>query len=234
MNKIAWIVDVQNDFMRPPQQGGRLYVANLFDASDPGAREVIPALERAVRWAQRRCEAVVYTGDWHGYDDPEIDPVSADAARGTYPPHCMGRSPDPAEREGAEIIAEIRPSLPVTLAPDASVDGAILAAGAALRAGTPVVLHKTRFDVFEGSTAAEPLLAEMARMAGERGVEIYVFGVARDVCVTQAVDGMRRLGYPVVAVHDTMWGLGLEAEEETFARWTAAGVRLATLDQIGA
>jgi hypothetical protein len=65
-----------------------------------------------------KCDLLVYTGDWHGLDDEEIDLVSPDPLTGTYPPYCMGRSADPAERDVAAIIPEIRPSHPVVLAYD--------------------------------------------------------------------------------------------------------------------
>jgi O-acetyl-ADP-ribose deacetylase (regulator of RNase III) len=49
--RIGWIVDAQNDFMRPPDAGGRLYVHDLFDGGkDAGATQIIPALVRAVEW----------------------------------------------------------------------------------------------------------------------------------------------------------------------------------------
>jgi nicotinamidase-related amidase len=56
-----------------------------------------------------------------------------------------------------------------------------------------------------------------------RPLEFYVIGVARDVCVTQAVDGMQDRGYLVTALKDATWGLGLEPEEETLARWAKKG-----------
>ena len=47
--------------------------------------------------------------------------------------------------------------------------------------------------------------------------------MARDVCVTQAVDGLQDRGYRVTAVRDATWGLGLEPEEATLARWAVRG-----------
>ncbi|HEY9228601.1 MAG TPA: hypothetical protein VIP11_18245 [Gemmatimonadaceae bacterium] len=46
--------------------------------------------------AHAHCDQVTYTGDWHNRDDPEIDRVTPDATKGTYPPHCMGMSEDPS------------------------------------------------------------------------------------------------------------------------------------------
>jgi nicotinamidase-related amidase len=224
-------VDVQNDFMRPPEHGGRLYVKDLFAVADRGAVAAQPAIEAAVEWMRQNCDVLVYTGDWHGYDDEEIDPQAPDPRAGTYPPHCMGRSDDPAEREGAQIIGSIRPEDPFVLEPDASISEAEEVAHRAVRDERPVFIHKNRFNVFEGNPATEPFLAALSAELGERPV-VYVVGVARDVCVTQAIDGMQERGYETVAIRDATWGLGLEPEEETLARWRRGG-RVITLAELG-
>ena len=65
-----------------------------------------------------------------------------------------------------------------------------------------------------------------------RPLEFVVIGVARDVCMTQAVDGLVERGYRVTAVRDATWGLGLEPEEVTLARW-ADGGRVVALAELG-
>ena len=112
VGKVGWVVDAQVDFMDPE---GRLYVKDLGNEADVGARQVTGTLERAVAWMHDHCQVVVFTGDWHSYDDEEIDPDHPDPQKGTYPPHCMGRSDDPQERLGAEIISELRPPDPLVL-----------------------------------------------------------------------------------------------------------------------
>ncbi len=225
--RIGWIVDAQVDFMRPD---GRLYVRDLGDDTDPGAERIAGRLEEAVRWMREHCDLLVYTGDWHALEDEEIDPVAPDPAAGTYPPHCMGRSPDPEERRGAEIVEEIRPEDPLVLDVGASEEDARRVAEAAVREGRPIFIHKNRFDVFAGNPATEALLEALAD-AFDRPLEFVVAGVARDVCVTQAVDGMQRRGLPVTALSDATWGLGLEPEAETLRRWARAG-RVVTLDEL--
>lgn len=225
---VGWIVDVQEDFMNPD---GRLYIRDLFDESDPGAIQVVPALVAGTAWMRANCEVIVYTGDWHGLDDAEIDPVDPDPARDTYPPHCMGRSPDPEERAGAEVIEEIRPVDPLVLAHDAVDEEAALVARLAVKQRRAVFVQKTRFNVFEGNPSCETFLRSLGEALG--GVlEFVVIGVARDVCMTQAVDGLHARGYAVTAVRDATWGLGLEPEAETLARWEGKG-RVVTLAELG-
>ncbi len=225
--RVGWIVDVQSDFMDP---SGRLYVRDLFDESDPGAIQIVPALQKVTAWMRQHCDVLVYTGDWHGLEDAEIDPVVPDPARETYPPHCMGRSPDPAERAGAEIIAEIRPVDPVVLARDATAEAAGAAARRAVAQRRPVFVRKTRFNVFEGNPGSDAFVRSLSD-ALSRPLEFVVIGVARDVCVTQAVDGLQERGYEVAAVRDATWGLGLEAEAATLARWARRG-RVVTVAEL--
>ena len=226
--RIGWIVDVQEDFMNPD---GRLYVRDLFDDSDPGAVRIVPALEAGAAWMRAHCDVIVYTGDWHGLDDAEIDPVAPDPARETYPPHCMGRSPDPEERARAEVIAEIRPEDPLVLAHDAADEDAALVARLAVKQRRPVFVQKTRFNVFDGNPACEAFVRSLGEVLG-RPLEFVVIGVARDVCVTQAGDGLQARGYEVTAVRDATWGLGLEPEAETLARWVGRG-RVVALAELG-
>ena len=232
--RVGWVTDVQHDFMRPPAEGGRLYVADLGDTSDEGAVRALPSIEAAVRWMEANCGALVYTTDWHSLDDEEIDPESPDPASGTYPPHCMGLSDDLDMVEGAAILASIRPEQPLVLERDADPSTAGVIAERAVRDGRPVVIRKKRFDVFAGNPAAEAFVEALVEELGG-AAEFVVVGVARDVCVTQAIDGLQARGHPTVAVRDATWGLGLEPEEETLARWRGGGrvVRLAELTERG-
>ncbi|ACO46619.1 isochorismatase family protein [Deinococcus deserti] len=228
LQRVGWIVDVQNDFMRPADQGGRLYVHNLFDGGqDPGAVQIVPALIRATEWMRAHCDALVYTGDWHHIGDAEIDPMAPDAARGTYPPHCMGLSSDAREREGAEIISEIRPENPLILQRDATGPDAREIARQAVAEQRPVFVQKSRFSVFEGNAAADAFVRALREQLGG-AIEVYVVGVARDVCVKGAVEGLlaqeRRI--PVTVITDATWGLGLEQADESYARWLEAGAAL--------
>jgi len=228
--RIGWIVDAQNDFMLPPERGGRLYVHDLFDGGkDVGATRIVPALVRAVEWMRDSCDAVVYTGDWHAHDDPEIDPVAPDALKETYPPHCLGLSEDAEEREGAMIIPEVRPVDPIVLARGAGDADARRIARRAVDERRPVWIHKSRFSVFEGNAAADAFVRALRERLGG-AVEVYTAGVARDVCVKGALEGMLdpARALPVTLITDATWGLGIEPEAEALRRWMDAGAALLT------
>lgn len=220
------MVDAQVDFMDPD---GRLYVKDLKDPDDAGSAQVVPELRRAVEWMREQCRVVVFTGDWHALEDAEIDPDSPDPAKGTYPPHCMGRSLDPDERAGADIIPEIRPVDPLVLEIGASDGEARRLAAQAMEEDRPVFIHKNRFSVFEGNEATGAFLAGLSDQL-RRPPEFWVAGVSRDVCVTEAVDGMQQRGLAVTALSDATWGLGLEREAETLARWSRRGRVITTME----
>ncbi|CAN5836568.1 hypothetical protein BH23GEM6_BH23GEM6_24130 [soil metagenome] len=237
--RIGWIVDVQNDFAMSRAPGGRLYVHDLFDDTDPGAESVQENVVRAVQILTDRCDLMVFTGDWHGMEDEEIDPVSPDSATGTYPPHCMGRSNDPVERIGAEILREIRPANPVILEHDATVQDAGAVARTAVAENRAVFIHKVRFSVFEGNPSTDAFIASVHDAMAVDRIEFYVLGHARDVCVTQFIDGIQSEGrsrprHDVVAIADCMAGLGLESEDETLARWSRGGAEIISLDHLEA
>lgn len=237
---IGWVVDVQHDFMVPAQEGGRLYVHDLFDAADAGAVRARPAIERTVAWLTTHAARLVFTGDWHAMGDREIDPVAPDAARGTYPPHCMGLSDDPVERAGAALLPSIAPADPCVLGRDAT-DAEARTVAAAMRpdadgAGRPAFVHKREFSVFDGNPGADAFVRALVDDLAAGGVapEFVVCGVATDVCVKAAVEGLLARGRHVAVVTDATHGLGLERDAELFARWAAQGARLVTTATLGA
>ena len=221
---VGWVVDVQHDFMRPD---GRLYVHDLFDARDAGATQATPAIVRTVAWMRAHCDVVVFTGDWHDYGDREIDPVSPDPTKGTYPPHCMGLSADAVEQGGAALIPEIDPGTEALILPrDANDELARMVARRAIDERRPVFVQKREFSVFEGNAGANAFVAALREALGG-DPRFVVCGVATDVCVKQAVDGLLDRSAPVTVVRDATWSLGLLSDAETFGVWQTRGAILA-------
>lgn len=229
--RIGWIVDVQNDFMRPD---GRLYVHNLFDPADAGATLAMASIVQTVEWMRRSCDVVIFTGDWHAYGDREIDTVAPDATKGTYPPHCMGLSPDAAERAGAALITEIDPgSAALVLTRDAIDETARDIARRAVDERRAVFVQKSEFSVFEGNRSADAFVQALREALGDdlgdgsgEPVDFVLCGVATDVCVKKAVDGLLDRAARVHVVTDAIWSLGLLGPADTTDLWAQRGARL--------
>lgn len=228
--RIGWVVDVQRDFMVPPSEGGRLYVKHLTDPADPGAQRAAPAIAAAARWMGAHCEALVFTGDWHGDGDPEIDRAAPDY-RATYPAHCMGESLDPAERAGAALLPAVQPDRRMAVLGRHAGAAAVKAVARHAAAGQPVFLQKSRFSVFEGQPRTDDFLTLLAAHLGATP-EVIVCGVSTDVCVRWAVEGFLDRKHPVTVVTDATWGLGLVPEATLFAAWAARGARLVTTAEL--
>ncbi|MEP7346657.1 MAG: isochorismatase family protein, partial [Gemmatimonadaceae bacterium] len=174
----------------------------------------------------------IFTGDWHAYGDREIDTEHPDALKGTYPPHCMGMSPDASERSGAALIHEIDPGeSALVLDRDANPATASKIAQAATESGRPIFIQKREFSCFEGNLATEPLLEALTVQMNARP-HVIVCGVATDVCVRYAVDGLLDRGLEVSIVRDATWALGLLPASETWERWASRGAHIVMVDAL--
>jgi nicotinamidase/pyrazinamidase len=218
-NIVFWDVDTQFDFMTPPERGGKLYVKDLKDENDEGAIRVAPALRRLSDYAREHGILRVATGDWHTLEHPEID-VEAPDFQMTYPPHCM------ADEQGSEKIPETELRDPITVPLEASAAEARDAVRAAREQGRDIFVRKREFSCFTGNPATETLLQELNADA------YVVYGVALDVCVRHAVEGMLERGKTVYVVDDATWGLGLEDKETLLARWEEQGAKRTTTERV--
>jgi nicotinamidase/pyrazinamidase len=216
---VFWDVDTQVDFMTPPARGGKLYVKNPTDDADPGAVQVIPALERLSSHAREHGILRVATGDWHTLEHREIDAENPDF-RTTYPPHCMAGEP------GAEKISETWLRDPVVIPLGADPQAAREAVRQARDEGRDIFLQKQEFSCFMGNPATEALIEALE-------ADLFVvYGVALDVCVKAAVEGMLDRGRRVWVVEDATWGLGLEEPQALLRAWEERGARRILADEV--
>jgi nicotinamidase/pyrazinamidase len=196
-------VDTQSDFVHA---GGALAV--------PGAEEVVPNMERLVRWAREAGITHVASVDDHEPTDPELS--SAPDFERTYPPHCLRGTP------GAAKIPETAHVDPVRIG-EAPYEREALAE--LVRGRREILLLKRDFDVFTNPNAGA--LVEVLDPS-----EVIVFGVATDVCDHAAVMGLLERGRRVAFVEDASRGLSEERVGACLAQWAEAGVRLVTTDDV--
>ena len=179
-NKLFWIVDVQHDFM---DRDGKLYVE--------GAEDIKGNLSKVKSLIDKHNINTVHTMDWHYYDSAELS-ETPDFIN-TFPEHCM------AGTRGADIIPEIKPNDPLIINWDQRLD---------MNYADELIffsdnkfeflLRKDMFDFIEGNSNSA-ILTELLK---ERFYDIYVVGVAGNVCVNFAVKNLLKENFNVKVITD--------------------------------
>jgi nicotinamidase/pyrazinamidase len=201
-------VDTQRDFMLPD---GKLYV--------PSAERIFPHLEALTRFAWEKGIAIAGSVDRHFLSDPELQ-----ANGGEYPEHCMNGT------EGQKKVQATMPRRPVWIEnrdyPPAKLQALLQCEG-------EVYIEKQRFDVFAGNRNA----AAVFDLLLEGKEDVVVYGVVTEVCVDQAITGLKgqlthdrrvRLQVPV----DAIAALSEERGKETLDKWRRWGVHLTTVAEV--
>lgn len=205
-NTVFWNVDTQIDFMKPY---GKLPVGE----NQEGAEEIEPGLEYLTKLAAEKDYTTVNTADWHNAYSEELseDPDFTD----TFPEHCM------IDTEGAEYVEATRPENPLVLdwRNEYSLEKE-------LENSRELVVYKDRFDVFEGSPHTD-------RVVGELDPDkVFVYGVATDVCVDQAVNGLLERDVEVYVVEDAIKGIDSDKSERTVENWKDNGVETVLTQEV--
>jgi nicotinamidase/pyrazinamidase len=196
-------VDTQRDFMLP---GGKLYV--------PGAERILPQLERLTRFARQAGITIAGSVDRHFPTDPELQ-----ANGGEYPEHCMDGT------EGQKKVEATLPQQPVWIE---NRDYAAGELAALLRQAGEVYIEKQRFDVFAGNRNAAAVIDTLLR--GKEDVVVY--GVVTEVCVDQAITGLKDRGVRLHVPLDAVAALDDERAAATLDKWRRWGVRLTTVAEV--
>jgi len=169
-------IDTQHDFM---DEDGGLPV--------PGAREMLPVLERLTRLGREAGVPMLASLDTHAPDDPEFS---------QYPPHCVEGTP------GWEKVEE-------TKTPDQEC------------------FQKSTFDLFSNPAFAERVLEIGPRIA-------IVYGVATDVCVKAAVQGLLDIVPRVLVVEDAVRAVKKEDGVEALKELKSKGAAMITSERVKA
>ena len=208
MKVLFWNVDTQKDFML---KEGKLYIE--------GAESIIPNLKKLTELAREKNIKVVNTADYHTSTSSELS--DKPDFINTFPEHCMAGTP------GGDFIDETYPKCMhdnyYIVAPnDAVIDEATFG-----RARN-IVIFKDKFDVFTGN----PHTKEALRLLN-LGVDfdlIVVYGVASNVCVKFAVEGLLKEGFKVAVIRDAIKGIA--ALPDPIEDWFLAGVNIISTETL--
>jgi len=199
---VFWDVDTQYDFMRPE---GRLYV--------PGAEGIIDKVSDARRFALAHGYSIIASTDWHKESNKEISKKPDFEV--TFPAHCIAGKPG-SQRVGflGDVPIDIVPNEPVS-------DGDLQKLVA--KEQFHIVIRKEELDPF--SNPNTKTLLEILKPT-----TIVIFGVALDLCVRQAVEGLIRIGgIEVYLLRDAVKALGLTGEARVIKDFEAKGVNVISL-----
>ncbi len=177
---LFWNVDTQIDFMK---SDGKLYVQD--------AEEIEPTLEKLTRLASKHHIRVVNSCDYHNENSAELS-NNPDFIK-TFPPHCI------KDTVGQAFVEATKPDSAAILNWDTSYS--LEEINELLSQHRNIVIRKDVFDVFANNPNAENVLKLLAPQ------QIFVYGVASNVCVDFAVKGLLKRGYNVYVVEDAIKGL---------------------------
>ena len=205
---IFWNVDTQYDFMRPD---GKLPVGE-----GDGAEDIEDALAEVTKTARENGIRVVNTADYHNQDSAEFseDPDFQE----TFPPHCIAGS------DGAEYVPATEPEDPLELDWREEADWAEV-----MNHEGDFVIYKDAFDVFAGAPESPHAEELVEALDPDRAV---VYGVATDVCVNYAVEGLLDRGVEVYVVEDAVKGIDPEDSEEAIDHWSSEGAIIGSTESL--
>jgi len=190
-------VDTQKDFMN---EDGSLYVQ--------GAEDIKPILRKITQFAKENDIKVINTADWH-YEDSEELSETPDFVN-TFPQHCMANTP------GVWYVEETTPndSTNITFRWDAEYSDKFI--NERVAKSREIIITKDTFDVFTGNKHTNRITTALKT---EGFTDVVVYGVAGDVCVMCAVNGLLDRGFNVSLVDDGTKPLNTEKYESLKNIW---------------
>ena len=205
---IFWDVDTQYDFMT---NDGKLYVS--------GAESIFSNLSHLTHIARQHDIPVFGSIDYHHPDDEEI--TNHPDFINTFPPHCL------ADTRGAVKIEETAPVNPVWVDSKPLKSSELREVISDL--SREIIFRKQRFDVF-----TNPNTIEILNML--KPESIFVYGVALDICVAHAINGMLKanLHADIHIVEDAVKAIYPKKADEFLVEWKKEGVKFVTTEQVEA
>lgn len=200
--KILWVVDAQNDFMKPD---GLLYVE--------GAEKIIPNIKKHIERFSKQDAQIICTMDWHRENSAELS-TNPDFIN-TFPKHCMEGS------DGANLVDEVAEVIyPAGVDVIDWFDYYNYQDMCEIARQQKIIITKDKFDVFTGNPFTDKLLEII------KPDTVYVCGVAANVCVDKVICGLVDRGIKVYVYIDAIKELPNIPIAPIIDGWVKKGVKL--------
>ena len=219
-NHVLLGIDVQNCFM---SEGGTLVLPGDMSEVKSNISKLLAANDTI-----RNLPRNLFTMDGHRPWDEELSDTPD--YKTTFPNHAMlspiydfrGIETGFTIPKDARLIDEVIPYLKhARLHP--------VEDGCGLASLSTDIIIKNKFDMFEGNPfSAKILLSTLDRCSTSR---VVVYGVATDVCVKFAVEGLLKRDKEIFLVTDACAALDQDKAEELLLEWKTKGVTLITTEE---
>jgi len=201
---IVYDTDTQKDFMNVD---GALYV--------DGAETIVGAISKVMETAHKNDILVIGSVDAHPIDDKEFE---------TFPPHCV------VDTEGQEKIPETlihNDSFIYTVPNTGNGLDMYVADGCG-----QIYFEKQTYNIWDKALGQPDNLQTILRSADVK--DVYMIGVASNVCVIAAIEGFVERKYKVHVITDAIKGLTISEdnnEDTATDRMIELGVDFITSDE---
>jgi nicotinamidase/pyrazinamidase len=198
---LFWDVDTQYDFIMPD---GKLCI--------PGALRLLPNLARLTRLAHQHSRRIRILASMCDHDESDLEISQTPDFQETFPPHCLRGSAGHAKVASTELDKVWNVS---------NRKMAMKCIEQKLKKyGGDILILKRMFDVFSNPNA-EIILKHL------QPEEVFVYGVALDVCVARAIEGLLRLAQTnLFLVRDATEAIDRARGERLLTQWSLGGVGL--------
>ncbi|MDC1106017.1 isochorismatase family protein [Prolixibacteraceae bacterium] len=200
---VFWNIDTQYDFVDPH---GALYVE--------GAERLISLWEEILDFVREHEVRLISTKDHHFVDSEELSDHPNYVS--TFPPHCIAG--DKGVRSVLSRIEENAVELPWNCSISENQLRSIY------QDKCPLIILKDKFDFYEGNPNSKLLLPLLKEK------QMYVFGVAENVCVSQAAIALAKKGFDVTVISDAV--KGLSSLSTPYELWDDFNIKLKTWKDI--
>ncbi|HEY3129563.1 MAG TPA: cysteine hydrolase family protein [Acidobacteriota bacterium] len=208
MKKVVfWDVDTQYDFIMPD---GKLCI--------PGAVDLLPRLARLTRTAQANHDRIQIIASMCDHEPSDAEISDQPNFRETFPPHCLRGS------VGQMKVLSTEPAHPWIVTHEKLPALELQRRLSSL--GEEIVILKKMFDVFSNPNT-EPIVQHLDPE------EIYLYGVALDVCDAHAIQGLLRLRRRnIYLVRDATEAIDRARGNQLVEQWSQRGVSLVNSDEV--
>jgi len=198
---LFWDVDTQYDFIMPD---GKLCI--------PGAVELLPNLARLTRLARRHPRRIRVLASMCDHEESDSEISSQPDFQETFPPHCLRGSAGHAKVASTELnkVWSVSHRKMAVKCIEQKLE----------RHHGDILILKRMFDVFSNPNT-EPILRRLDP------AQVYLYGVALDVCVARAIEGLLRLAQTnLFLVRDATEAIDRARGESLVKQWSLSGVNL--------